>query len=152
MSDFDDLVDSIGAPLRTACAPTIEGYARRLAEIEDELESRGCNALLDEKELIRTELKKLMAMEQQLEYKDEETGYVATATPSYRDVWDTNKLEKALTKTQRSLCIIRSVDTRAVAQLVKVGALSRATLETVGAVTKQLITVSLRFGKPKEEK
>lgn len=153
--DLDALTRGLGnaepsAPTEGGLVGTSE-LIRRLAEIEDELERSGANALLAEREDLRDRLKKLMMSQQTARAVDEVSQRVAEVTATFSDVWHPDVLEPLLTPTQRVRCIVKAVSVAAVAELIKLGALSRAALEAAGAVTKKPRSVSLRVKKLGDE-
>ena len=109
---------------------------RRLAEIEDELKSRGANDLIDEKDKLRKALKKAMLDAKTINQYDETSNYEGVLVPQTSDVWDVNKFEKMLSPTQRKRYIEKAPIKDAVKDGIKSGDLSRGALEYKGAVTK----------------
>ncbi|MDR7574200.1 MAG: hypothetical protein QN194_14910 [Armatimonadota bacterium] len=140
---LDDLVAELGGD--TADDPgALEvpaDYVRELARIEALLERSGVSDLLSRRDELREKLKEMMGRERLERVVDEISGYEAVVVPSFTDVWDVAGLEERLTPEQRRAVL--TVDRRAVEELIRSGALSRAQLEVDGVVTRRLRSVSL---------
>ncbi len=109
---------------------------RRLAEIEDEIASRGIEDLLKEKEALRKALKDAMTRSKSEEEYDETSNHEAVLMQRFSDSWDLPVFEKMLTPAQRKRYLIKSVSEGAVKDGIKNGDLSRGRLESKGAVAK----------------
>ena len=121
---------------------------RRVAEIEDELASRGLKELVTELETVRDELKTAM-MEQQLDKSfDETSGYGASLSVRRRDTFHKGPLTEFFRLSpKRQERYLRGVDVEAMKEGLANGDLSRAKLEQVGAVTKEPYSVALTVKK-----
>ena len=108
---------------------------QRLAEIEDELKSRGADDLIDEKDKLRKALKKAMLDAGSVNEYDETSNYEGVLVPQKSDVWNVKKFEKMLSPAQRERYIERLPNRNAVKDGIKSGDLSRGKLEYKGAVT-----------------
>ena len=127
---------------------------RRLAEIEDELNSRGLDPLLKEKEELRNLLKEYMAKEKRNEVYDETSNWEAVFIKRFEDKWDIGVLRKMLKPAQRARYIVEQVLPKGIAEGVKTGDLSRITLEKGGAVKRTQRgkpALYVRERKPEEE-
>lgn len=143
LDEFLD-TDRAGDPAdRVEDVPAMLGM---LAKIDAELEKAGAYKLLTDKEKLRDRIKKAMSQQGKDKAIDELSNWAAVLRPSFSDVWDPVKFKKATKEDQRQGCIVEVVDVKAVAELVEIGALSRARLEKAGAVTKRLRAVSLIAG------
>ncbi len=124
---------------------------RRLAEIEDEIASRGIEDLLKEKEALRKALKDAMKRSKsEVEY-DETSNHEAVLIWRFKDSWDLLVFEKMLTPAQRKRYIIKSISEGAVTAGVKNGDLSRGELESKGAVRKAPTSLALYVREREEE-
>lgn len=95
MSEGQATYDTKGQ--NTARSVIIPRLIRGLVEIEDELESRGANALLARKEKLRDLLKDAMAQADVLEAVDEKSGFRALIKLSFTDTYpDLTVLAEAL--------------------------------------------------------
>ena len=118
----------------------------RMAAIEDELESLGANDLVIEQGKLRAQLKTyltgLVECSTPLTIKggtsayDEVSGWEAIILQRNKDEWDIEKLREGLTDKQKTRYITLHVDKDAMKEGIENGALSRAKLESVGAVHK----------------
>jgi hypothetical protein len=109
---------------------------RRLAEIEDEIKSRGVEELIAEKEKLRDALKDAMKRaETRLEY-DETSNHEAELVQRVKESWDLGILRALLSPAQRKRYIIDTIAEGAVKDGIKNGDLSRGELEAKGAVRK----------------
>lgn len=126
---------------------------RRVAEIEDELASRGADPLIEEMAELKKGIKERMLAEGRECVFDEVSEYESVLVDRARDVWDAKTLEVMLKPAQRRRYIVMSVDTDAIKTGVKSGDLSRAKMEKNGAVRKEPMGPALyvRKRKPKEE-
>ncbi len=113
-----------------------EYVIRRLAEIEDELKSRGANDLIDEKDKLRKALKKAMLDAETVNQYDETSNFEGVLIPQKSDVWDMSKFEKMLSPAQRKRYIEKTPIKNAVKEGIESGDLSRGALEYKGAVRK----------------
>jgi len=129
---------------------TFEDLLNRLAQIEDELKSRGLVDLLKEKETLRTTLKDAMIAEELLTVIDEASGYEAKLSPSTSEVYDPVILRTALLPGHAQLVIKETVDGKALESLIRMGVTTRTTLEKMGAISKKLKSVSLLVRPHKE--
>ncbi len=124
---------------------------RRLAEIEDEIASRGIEDLLKEKEALRKALKDAMTRaKSEVEY-DETSNCEAVLIQRFKDSWDLSVFEKMLTPAQRRRYIVKSIFEGAITDGVKNGDLSRGELESKGAVCKAPTSPALYVRERKEE-
>lgn len=124
----DDKIISISEPV---------DIVRRLAEIKDELASRGLDPLIKEEEELRKLLKDYMLSNQVDEVYDENSNYQAVFIQRYEDIWQVPILKKIISKTQRERYVEERVNLKGVQEGVKTGDLSRAVLEQKGAVKRQ---------------
>ncbi|HEC64446.1 MAG TPA: hypothetical protein ENI23_04050 [bacterium] len=115
----------------------LSDIVRRIAEIEDELDSRGLDQLVKEKEDLRKKLKSSMLDTNTKMVYDEESEFEAVLTERSSDIWDMKILEEILTQTQLARYVKRMVDESAIKDGIKNGDLSRPTLEKLGAVEKR---------------
>ncbi len=116
---------------------------RRLAEIEDEIASRGIEDLLKEKEALRKALKDAMTRSESKEEYDETSNHEAVLMQRTKESWDVDILQALLSPAQRKRYIIKSVSEGAVKDGIKNGDLSRGELEAKGAVRKTPGSVAL---------
>jgi len=124
---------------------------RRLAEIQDELNSRELNDLIAEKEKIRTELKARMLIDNKTYQYDEVSNYEALITTPCSDNWNIEKLRPLLTNsTAQTLAITEAVNSDGIDELIKMGIITRHTLERYGAVTKRERSKTLIVREKKE--
>lgn len=128
-----------------------EYVIRRLAEIEDELKSRGANELIEEKDMLRKALKKAMLDAETVNEYDETSNYEGVLVPQTSDVWNVNKFEKLLSPAQRKRYIEKAPIKDAVKDGIKSGDLSRGALEYKGAVRKAPGTPKLYVRERKDE-
>ncbi len=127
---------------------------QRLAEIEDELARRELNPLLKEKEVLRKVLKDVMVDTKRDVVYDETSNQEAVLIQRFEDKWDIRIFKADLTIGQRARYLITQVLPKAIAEGIKIGELSRATLEKKGAVRKNprgLPALYVRERKPEEE-
>ena len=110
---------------------------RRLAEIDDEIKSRGLDPLLKEKEELRELLKKHMLQDKRDVVYDETSNWEAVFVQRFEDTWNVGVLKKMLKPAQRARYIVEQVLPKGVTEGIKTGDLSRATLEKGGAVKRQ---------------
>ena len=115
----------------------IAGMIRRIAEVDDELSSRGVDPLVKEKEELRKALKKYMLKHEINTSFDETSGWEAVLTPRSYDVWDMDAFSSLLSPTQKKRYIKRMIDEAAAKEGIANGDLSRAQLEAKGAVRKE---------------
>ena len=110
----------------------------RVAEIEDELERRGADSLIDEMAGLKKQIKETMIEEGVEEVYEETSGYEAVLQQRTSEAWDLFNLKRMLSpaKQQRYIVVEESIDHSAVAEGLKNGDLSRAELEYKGAVRK----------------
>ncbi len=116
---------------------------RRLAEIEDEIASRGIEDLLKEKDVLRKALKDAMTRSKSVEEYDETSNHEAVLMQRTKELWDVDILQALLSPAQRKRYIIKSVSEGAVKDGIKNGDLSRGELESKGAVRKTPGSVAL---------
>ncbi len=116
---------------------------RRLAEIDDELDSRGIDPLIKEKEALRKALKDAMTHSKSEEEYDETSNHEAVLMQRTKESWDVDILQALLSPAQRKRYIIKSVSEGAVKDGIKNGDLSRGELESKGAVRKTLGSIAL---------
>ena len=109
---------------------------RRLVEIDDELDSRGIDPLIKEKEALRKALKDAMVRSKSEREYDETSNHEAVLIQRFKDSWNLPVFEKMLTPGQRKRYIVKSISEGAVTDGVKNGDLSRGELEAKGAVNK----------------
>ncbi len=120
---------------------------RRCAAIEDELDSLGANDLMKErdhlKKTIKSHLTNLVDIVGIDHFPDDKTGYYdevsnweAELVVRTKDEWDIEKLRGELTNKQKTRYITLRADQSAIKEGISNGDLSRAKLESVGAVTK----------------
>lgn len=110
----------------------------RIAEIDDELERRGVDPLIDEMASLKKSIKEAM-IERGIEEAYEETsGYEAVLQQRTSELWSIAELKDLLNPSQlkRYIVVQESIDSSAVAEGLKNGDLSRAELEYKGAVRK----------------
>ena len=118
--------------------PSIEIMVRRCAEIEDELKSIGAKKLIDEREGIKHNIKEFLIDEhsQGESFYDEVSNWEAVSQLRTKDEWDVEKLSLELSSNQQIRYITLQIDQTAIKEGISNGDLSRAKLESVGAVTK----------------
>ncbi len=116
---------------------------RRLAEIDDELDSRGIDPLIKEKEVLRNALKYAMTRSKSKREYDETSNHEAVLMQRTKESWDVDILQALLSPAQRKRYIIKSVSEGAVKDGIKNGDLSRGELESKGAVRKTLGSIAL---------
>lgn len=119
---------------------------RRCAAIDNELESLGAYKLLDErmelKDLLKEYLKTAIKISTPATIKgeadayDEISGWEAVVRERTKDEWDLEKLRGELSNKQKTRYITLHADKDAIKEGIKIGDLSRAKLESVGAVKK----------------
>lgn len=143
MTSVSDSPDNTESTTSDTEPPTFEGLVQRLAEIEDELNSRGIVELLKEKDTLRTELKDAMIAAEELEIYDEVSGYEAKLQPSTTVSYDIPRLKSALIPAHVKLVIRETVDGKKLEELIRMGVTTRTHLEKAGAVGKTLKSVSL---------
>ena len=146
-------------PTAPSPEPTEQEYGlssavRRLAEIDDELRTRGILELTTERDKIRTELKEHMIATEQLECFDETSGYEARLQASTNTEYDVERLKGALMPAHFKLVVKETVDGKALADLIRMGVTTQTHLERCGVIGKTLRSVSLivRPRKEQEEK
>jgi len=127
---------------------------RRCAAIEDELESLGANKLLNEQKELKTSIKRWLitrkeenGTEQDVEvaFYDEVSNWQATVSERTRDEWDLDKLRGELSNKQKTRYITLHADKDAIKEGISNGDLSRAKLESVGAVIRTPFTYALHI-------
>ena len=118
--------------------PSIEIMVRRCAEIEDELKSIGATKLMNEREGIKHNIKEFLIDEhsQGESFYDEVSNWEAVSQLRTKDEWDVEKLSLELSSNQQIRYITLQIDQTAIKEGISNGDLSRAKLESVGAVTK----------------
>ncbi len=121
----------------------VSGIIRRLAEIENEIASRGIEDLLKEKEALRKALKDAMTRSESKEEYDETSNHEAVLMQRTKESWDVDILQALLSPAQRKRYIIKSVSEGAVKDGIKNGDLSRGELEAKGAVRKTPGSIAL---------
>ena len=141
-SPFDDdkdtsLLEGIAKELSGVDVDDIAGMIRRIAEVDDELSSRGVDPLVKEKEELRKTLKKYMLKHKIDTSFDETSGWEAVMIPRSYDVWDMDAFSSLLSPTQKKRYIRRMIDETAAKEGIANGDLSRAQLEAKGAVRKE---------------
>ena len=141
-SPFDDdkdtsLLEGIAKELSGVDVDDIAGMIRRIAEVDDELSSRGVDPLVKEKEELRKALKKYMLKHEIDTSFDETSGWEAVMTPRSHDVWDMDAFSSLLSSAQKKRYIRRMIDETAAKEGIANGDLSRAQLEAKGAVRKE---------------
>ena len=127
---------------------------RRLAEIDDEVKSRGVDSLLKEKEELRNLLKEHMLKDKRSAVYDETSNWEAVFVQRFEDVWNVSVLKKMLKPAQRARYIVEQVIPKGVAEGIETGDLSRVTLEKGGALRqskKGSPALYVRERKPEEE-
>ena len=129
----------------------VAGLIMRLAEIDDELRSRGIDPLVKEKDRLRKMLKDYMLAHEVDKTYDETSNHEGVLMQRFSDTWDVDVFEKMLSPAQRARYITEVVAEGAVKDGVKNGDLSRGKLEAEGAVTKTPGTVALYVRERKEE-
>lgn len=131
-------------------ADDVAAMVRRLAEIQDELLRRGCNALLDEEKKLREALKDQMIAEECDRVFDEVSGATAKLSPVTEDIYRIELLKLNIPAALIPQVIVAAVDADALKEAIRIGAVSRARLEKVGAITKGLKYLMLRVTAAKE--
>jgi len=131
----------------------VTGMIQRVAEIEDELDRRGADPLLDEMKELKERIKKTMLESDVDEIFDEVSEYEAVLQQRSSETWHASTLKGVLNPSQRKryLVIREDVDMAAVAEGIKNGDLSRAELEYKGAVTRTPGAKALYVRKRKEK-
>lgn len=124
---------------------------RRIAEIEDELNSRGIKELRDEQETLKKQVKAELLNKEQTRVFDEVSGYEAVIQSRKEDSWDVDKFKSVLTNSQTARYIVEWPDFKAIEEGLANGDLSRAKLESSGAVEKVAKTVALYIRKVQDE-
>ena len=111
---------------------------RRCAAIEDELKSIGANKLINEREGIKHNIKEFLIDEhsQGESFYDEVSNWEAVSQLRTKDEWDVDKFRVELSPTQQARYITLQIDPTAIKEGISNGDLSRAKLESVGAITK----------------
>jgi hypothetical protein len=142
-----DEIETVGIDAPEAEAPVpanLAALVNRLAAIQDELQRRGVTALQDEDKKLRDELKALMIADERDRVFDEESGAFARLSPVTEDAYDTVKLRGVLPAEVAGQVIVEAVDTDAMKEGLRIGAISRARLEAAGAVFKRVKHLSMR--------
>jgi len=134
---FDDEYDEDQEEFEVESELDFQKVVRRLAEIEDELKSRELDPLLKEKEELRNLLKEHMIKDKRTTVYDETSNWEGVLTPRFEDLWNVEALKKMLKPVQRTYYIAEQVLPKEVAEGIKIGDLSRATLEKNGAVKRK---------------
>ncbi len=124
---------------------------RRLAEIEDEIASRGIEDLLEEKDRLREALKNAMKLGKSESEYDETSNHEAVLTQRFKESWDIGVLRALLSPAQRKRYIIDTIAEGAIKDGIKNGDLSRGELESKGAVRKTPGSVALYVRERKSE-
>lgn len=114
----------------------------RLAEIEDELDSRGNDDLLKEQKKLKAEVKKLMLSNDLNFAYDEASNYEGVLSQRHTDTWDEEKFKTSVPKKKhkRYFRVIpkhEELDVVAVIEGVKNGDLSLAQLTVDGAFARE---------------
>ena len=111
---------------------------RRCAAIEDELESIGAKKLLIERDGIKHNIKEFLISEhfQGESFYDEVSNWEAVSQLRTKDEWDLGTFADAISVNQKKRYIHYQVNKDAVEEGIANGDLSRAKLESMGAVTK----------------
>ena len=118
--------------------PSVEIMIRRCAEIEDELKSIGAAKLMNERDAIKHNIREIFITEhaQGESFYDEVSNWEAVSQMRTKDEWDIEKLRGELTSNQKTRYITLHEDKDAIKEGIANGDLSRAKLESVGAVNK----------------
>ena len=134
---------------------------RRLAAIEDELESLGANKIIIEKGKLRAQLKTYLTglvecstsltIKGGAEVYDEVSNWEAIVLQRKKDEWDLEKLRGELTNKQKTRYITLHADKDAIKEGISNGDLSRAKLESVGAVKKVPFSYALHLQERKQD-
>lgn len=153
MRDIHELSRPLAEELRRTESGSVDVLAtlvNRYAEIDDELERRGANALLDEREKLRERIKDCMADVDTLSYTDEVSGYQARISPSYSDTWDERKVLAALPRPEMADEAFKTVvDGERMKEWARDGSISRLQMERAGALVRKLRSRSLHVGPTK---
>ena len=128
-----------------------ERVLQRLAEIEDELERRGVNELIEEKKTLREALKAAMIGDNTDREYDEVSNFEATLVPRFKDEWDVDVLQDILNAAQHARYTELTADAAAIKAGIKTGDLSRGNLEAKGAVKKVPKDLALYVQEREEE-
>ncbi len=138
----------------------IEIAIRRCAAIEDELESLGANKLLKEQKELKTSIKEWLIgnkeksklePETDIAFYDEVSNWQATVSERSKDEWDLENLRSTLSNKQKTRYITLHADKGAIKEGIDNGDLSRAKLESVGAVKKVPFTYALHIKARKQD-
>lgn len=138
------------APDRPGELPAI---IRRLAEIKDELDSRGIDPLVKEQDELKKELKKLMKERGVDSAYDETSNFEAVLVARSSEKWDVDNFKKAVgaKKQARYIQVVESLDLAKVQEGLHNGDLTRAKLEQHKAVTKTPTSVALYVRERKQD-
>lgn len=129
----------------------VAGLIMRLAEIDDELRSRGIDPLVKEKDRLRKILKDYMLAHEVDKTYDETSNHEGVLVQRFSDAWDVEAFAKMLSPSQLARYLTTVVAEAAVKDGVKNGDLSRGKLEAEGAVTKTPGSIALYVRERKEE-
>lgn len=129
----------------------LSGIIRRLAEIADELDSRGIDPLVKEQADLKAQLKEIMVSEGKDNVFDETSGWEAVLVPRTEEQWNLEKLKPLLKPAQRKRYLEEVINRVAVKDGIKNGDLSRPFLEKKGAVKKIPRSVALYVREKAEE-
>lgn len=126
---------------------------RRLAEVEDELQRRGANELIEEKKMLRDALKNAMTAAGTDREYDETSNHEATLVPRFKDVWDVDALKKMLPgrKWDRYIFTTEEIAEDKIKEGIKIGDLKRDELEAEGAVVKAPMSLALYVKEREDE-
>jgi hypothetical protein len=132
----------------------ITASLRRVAEIEDELNSRGINPLEEELKTLKSDIKEYLLQNNLDELFDEISEYEAVIIPRSSDSWDVESFKLAATEAQkrRYVEVQEILNIPAIEKGIKNGDLSRAKLEAFNAVKKTPVSLAcyIRKRKPYE--
>ena len=126
--------------LRADAIEPIAALIQRHAEIDDELERRGANDLLRERDHVRDLLKDAMVRADTIEAIDEVSGCCATIKPTFSDTFpDISALMDALPRAEMiQECLDTVVKREVVAGWIREGLVSRSKLIASGALVPVL--------------
>lgn len=126
---------------------------RRLAEIKDELDSRGIDPLVKEQDDLKKKLKKIMITREVDSAYDETSNFEAVLIGRSSEKWDVGNFKKAVPgkKHARYIQVVESLDMAAVKEGLHNGDLTRARLEKWNAVKKMPTSVALYVRERKQD-
>ena len=137
--DVDAASHDLAEELGQAGTDVLAVLIRRHAEIDDELERRGANALIEEREAIRARIKDGMAQIDRIEYVDETSGYRALITPTFTDVYDKDKLIPMLPRLEMADEALETVvNVPVIKEWERGGILNRTAMQQAGALLRKL--------------